>query len=179
MLGYKVRIPLWDLMNHKTNINDSFKSMVSEIKMRMPFLTLVYGFINSKDPSERIQVMLIFSFKGKGGGSDITKYLIFLANESSYFSLDGYDICRQKGKLDEWFEDFQDKPVVYPINFVKDMIQDSEGVLPKTATNPEGRLSWSDTDPDAYWKNPKNALLVAKQLDKYASMYDSIASKGK
>ena len=123
----------------------------------MPYLKLEYGYLNTKDPSARIQLMLLFSFTGKGGDSNVTKYLIYIANQFSYFSLEGFDICSRRGKLDEWFEDFSDRPVVYPENFIRDMIQDSEGVLPRTETNPEGRLSWSSKDKDAYWKNPNNA----------------------
>lgn len=172
MLNYKVPISFKELSMHKYNLNETFKTMVSEIKRRMPYLTLVYGYVNTKDPSERLQFMLIFSFDSKDSTQKVVKkYLLFIGNAFSYFSFEGFDICKQRKRLDDWFEDFQEKPVVYPEHFVRDIIEDSEGSLDKTDNNPTGKLSWSDKDPESYWKNPKNAKAVVEHLDKYSSMF--------
>lgn len=165
MVNYKVRLSVKELTHHKCNTTAVLKTMITEIKQRMPFLKLDYAFINS-DVADRIQFMLLFTFTGKGGGDNMKKYLVFIANTFSYYSLEAFDMCRERGKLDEWFEDFQDKPVTYPENFVRDMINDSDG-----------KLSWSKSNPDTYWKNPKNARDVAYQLDKYATVYHSLAGK--
>ena len=167
MVNYKVQIPLAEYSKHRCNISATFKDLVTNIKKRIPDLKLDYAYINTDDPMERIQMMLLFKFKANGGPSGVVdKYLVYIANTFSYFSLEGYDICKQKGKLNEWFEDFQDRPVVYPEQFIKDMINDTNG-----------KLSWDNKNPDKYWKNPKNAKEVATTLDKYASVYHTIAGK--
>lgn len=167
MVNYKVQIPFAEYSKHRCNISATFKDLVTNIKKRIPDLKLDYAYLNTDDPMERIQMMLLFKFKADGGPKGIVdKYLVYIANTFSYFSLEGYDICKQRGKLNEWFEDFQDKPVVYPEQFIKDMINDTQG-----------KLSWDNEDPEKYWKNPKNAKEVATTLDKYASVYHTIAGK--
>jgi hypothetical protein len=162
---HKVPISINELSTHSCNINAVFKKFIIEIKTRMPFLKLEYAYINTDDPFERIGMMCLFSFKAENGPvGTIKKYMIFISNTFSYFSLAGFDICRERGELDKWFQEFTEKPVVYPEMFLKDIINDSDN-----------KLTWYKTadHPERYWKDPKNAKTLAEHLDIYASSFEA------
>ena len=165
---YKVKISVKEYSTHRCNLKTTLKALINEIHTRMPYLKLEYAYVNSGDPLERIEMMLLFSFIAKNGESTIKKYFVYIANTFSYYSLEGFDICRQRGKLDEWFEDFKEKPVVYPEIFLKDIINDSDD-----------KLTWykDPNAPEKYWKDPNNGKAVAEQLDKYATSYHTRAPK--
>lgn len=166
---HKVQISMTELCAHRINISAVFKKFITEIKTRMPFLKLEYAYVNTEDPFERIGMMCIFSFTAENGHMGvIKKYMIFISNSFSYFSLAGFDICRERGRLDSWFEEFTEKPVVYPEMFLKDIINDSDN-----------KLTWYKTKdhPERYWKDPNNAKTLAEHLDKYASSFESITAK--
>ena len=159
----KVRVGIDETFQHKMNYEATFKALCLEFKKRLPECKLVYAYINP-DPMDRLQMLLIFKFTAKSGTEDMTKYLIHIANLGSLLSLQGFDICRERGELDGWFEDLMTSPVVYPEKFLKDIINRSDD------------LTWYKDPkcPNKYWRDPDNAHKVIEQLDQYAaSFYNS------
>ena len=168
-LNGKIRISVNEYTTHRCNVKETLNTMIKEIHNRMPYLKLEYAYVNTKDPLERIEMMLLFSFDAQNGAAaKIKKYFIYIANSFSLYSLEGFDICRQRGQLDDWFDDFKDKPVVYPEIFLKDIINDSDE-----------KLTWykDPKAPEKWWKDPKNGKTLAEHLDKFATSFHHTAPK--
>ena len=162
-IGYK------ELGNHKVNRSKVFLKMCEGFKTRFPDINRIYAYINP-NPIERLQFMLVFKFvshvKSKVVDTYMTKYTIVCGNAVSFTSLEGFDICDERGKLDDWYKEVMTQPATYPESFFRDII------------NRNDDLRFDNKDPDKYWKNPKNATKLIEHFDQYlVTFYQSLPSR--